>query len=34
VAQDRAVGFFSGCGGSCGVDFLGRIGKEFLCSIM
>jgi hypothetical protein len=31
VAQDRAVAFFSGCGGSCRVDFCGRIGKVLLC---
>jgi len=31
VVQDHAVDFFSGCGGSCGVDFWGRIGKELLC---
>jgi hypothetical protein len=34
VAQDRAVGFFSGCEGSCGVDFWGQIGKELLCRML
>ena len=34
VAQDCAVGFLSGCGGVCGVDFWGRIGKAFLCRML
>ena len=29
MAQGCAAGFFSGCGGVCGVDFGGRIGKAF-----
>jgi hypothetical protein len=31
VAQGCALGFLSGCGGICGVDFWGRIGKALLC---
>ena len=31
VAEDCVVGFLSGWGGSCGVDFWWRIGKVLLC---
>jgi hypothetical protein len=34
VAHDCAVGFFSGCGGICGVTFWGRIGKVLFCKML
>jgi hypothetical protein len=34
MAQGCAAGFFSGCGGVCGVGFGGRIGKALLCRML